>query len=69
MSQEPIEVPEDKDEVLDDSVSPLMGEDIPEVELPEYDDDQFTDVSDVHLVLTEEDLAVHAQEDDANGDN
>jgi hypothetical protein len=32
-------LPADPDENLDDSVSKLINEDIPEVELPEYDPD------------------------------
>jgi hypothetical protein len=51
------EVPADVDEdALDDSVSPLLGKDIPEVELPDYDPDD-AEFDDEFL------------KDDANADN
>lgn len=39
LSQEALEVPEDIDEVLDDSEGKFLGQDIVEQELPDYDPD------------------------------
>jgi hypothetical protein len=39
LSQEALEVPEDIDEVLDDSEGKFLGQDIVEQELPDYDSD------------------------------